>query len=68
MLKVEHISKTFQTDKGEVKAVRDVSFEVADGEIYGLIGLSGAGKSTVVRCLNLLERPEEGTIYFVKST
>lgn len=64
MLKVEHISKTFQTDKGEVKAVRDVSFEVADGEIYGLIGLSGAGKSTVVRCLNLLERPEEGTIYF----
>ena len=64
MLKVEHISKTFQTDKGEVKAVRDVSFEVADGEIYGLIGLSGAGKSTVVRCLNLLERPEEGKIYF----
>ena len=64
MLKVEHISKTFQTDKGEVKAVRDVSFEVADGEIYGLIGLSGAGKSTVVRCLNLLERPEEEKIYF----
>lgn len=64
MLKVEHISKTFQTDKGEVKAVRNVSFEVADGEIYGLIGLSGAGKSTVVRCLNLLERPEEGKIYF----
>ena len=64
MLKVEHISKTFQTDKGEVKAVRDISFEVADGEIYGLIGLSGAGKSTVVRCLNLLERPEEGKIYF----
>jgi len=64
VLKVEHISKTFQTDKGEVKAVRDVSFEVADGEIYGLIGLSGAGKSTVVRCLNLLERPEEGKIYF----
>lgn len=64
MLKVEHLSKTFHTDKGEVEAVKDVSFEVQDGEIYGLIGLSGAGKSTLVRCLNLLERPDEGRVLF----
>ena len=64
MLKVEHLSKTFHTDKGTVEAVKDVSFEVQDGEIYGLIGLSGAGKSTLVRCLNLLERPDEGRVLF----
>lgn len=64
MLKVEHLSKTFHTDKGAVEAVKDVSFEVREGEIYGLIGLSGAGKSTLVRCLNLLERPDEGRVLF----
>lgn len=64
MLKVEHLSKTFHTEKGKVKAVKDVSFEVKDGEIFGLIGLSGAGKSTLVRTLNLLERPDEGKVIF----
>ena len=64
MLRVEHLSKNFHTDKGVVKAVKDVSFEVQDGEIFGLIGLSGAGKSTLVRCLNLLERPDEGKVLF----
>lgn len=64
MLKVEHLSKTFHTDKGVVEAVKDVSFEVRDGEIFGLIGLSGAGKSTLVRCLNLLERPDKGRVLF----
>ena len=64
MLKAIHLSKTFHTDKGTVEAVKDVSFEVQDGEIYGLIGLSGAGKSTLVRCLNLLERPDEGRVLF----
>lgn len=64
MLKVIHLSKTFHTDKGAVEAVKDVSFEVQDGEIYGLIGLSGAGKSTLVRCLNLLERPDAGRVLF----
>lgn len=64
MLKVENIKKTFLTDSGTISAVRDVSFDVASGEIFGLIGLSGAGKSTVIRCLNLLERPDEGRIFF----
>ena len=42
MLKVEHVSKQF----GDVKALNDVSFSIADGEIMGLIGQNGAGKST----------------------
>lgn len=61
MITLEHVSKTF-TGANEVHAVRDVSLEIADGEIYGIIGYSGAGKSTLVRCINLLERPTSGTV------
>jgi glycine betaine/proline transport system ATP-binding protein len=45
-------------------AVDDVSFEVERGKIFTLIGLSGSGKSTVVRCLNMLQPPTSGKIYF----
>lgn len=48
---------------GVTVAVNDISFEVRRGEIYVLIGLSGSGKSTVVRCLNMLNRPTSGKVY-----
>lgn len=63
MIRVEHISKTFQVNKGQVDAVKDMSFSIEKGEIFGIIGLSGAGKSTLVRCLNLLEKPDEGNVF-----
>ena len=62
MISVSHLSKTFDTKAGIVHALNDVSFDVAKGEIFGIIGLSGAGKSTLVRCLNLLEKPDEGRV------
>lgn len=49
---------------GVLVAVNDVSFEVAKGEIFALIGLSGSGKSTIIRCLNRLHEPSAGKIYF----
>ena len=49
---------------GVTVAVDNISFQVQRGEIYVLIGLSGSGKSTVVRCLNMLNRPTSGEIYF----
>ena len=47
---------------GMTAAVTDVSFRVGKGEIFVLIGLSGGGKSTLVRCLNMLHRPSRGEV------
>lgn len=62
MIKLVHVSKTFGDGETGVHAVRDVSLEIAPGEVFGIIGYSGAGKSTLVRCINLLERPTGGTV------
>lgn len=51
-------------ETGVTIAVDDVSFEIERGKIFSLIGLSGSGKSTVVRCLNLLLQPTSGKILF----
>ena len=45
MIRFEHLSKTFQTKDGAFEALKDVSFEIEKGDIYGVIGYSGAGKS-----------------------
>ena len=47
---------------GLVHALSDINLEIADGDIFGIIGMSGAGKSTLVRTINLLERPTSGII------
>lgn len=59
MLEVKHLTKVY--DDGTV-ALRDVSFDVQDGEFLIIIGLSGAGKSTLLRCINRLIEPTEGQI------
>lgn len=63
MIKVEDISKSFESKDATVNALNHVNLEIHKGEIYGVIGMSGAGKSTLVRCLNLLEKPTSGNVY-----
>lgn len=59
MIKVEHLNKFF----GDKHVLKDVSVEINDGEVVGLIGPSGSGKSTLIRCMNYLEKPTSGDIY-----
>jgi sodium transport system ATP-binding protein len=58
MIEVQNLSKSF----GEVKAVRNISFRMNDGEITGLLGPNGAGKTTTLRMLYSLLPPDEGSI------
>lgn len=60
-LKLSNISKTFHVGKRVVNAVDDVSFAVEDGEIFGLLGMNGAGKSTTIKICTGLVEPDGGT-------
>ncbi|MDD2444188.1 MAG: amino acid ABC transporter ATP-binding protein [Desulfotomaculaceae bacterium] len=59
MIKIEHLRKSF----GDLTVLKDINAKVQKGEIITIIGPSGTGKSTLLRCLNLLEEPSGGSIY-----
>ena len=62
LIRVEHVVKEF--DGGAVKALNDCNLSINRGEVVAIIGPSGTGKSTLLRCLNLLEVPTSGSVWF----
>ncbi|MDQ0229687.1 methionine ABC transporter ATP-binding protein [Metabacillus malikii] len=62
MITLENVSKVYHTKSGDVQAVNNVDLKIEKGEIFGIIGYSGAGKSSLIRLLNGLEKPTKGTI------
>jgi len=73
LLSVQHLCKEFPVESGvfgkrfskkSVHAVNDVSFDIYEGETFGLVGESGCGKSTTGRCIMHLTRPTSGTVLF----
>ena len=67
LIKVDHLKKYFSVSKSKgavVKAVDDVTFEVQRGEIVGIVGESGCGKSTMGRCIMKLIDITDGTLCF----
>ena len=60
MIKVENLHKSF----GELEVLKGVSEHIKKGEVVSVIGASGSGKSTFLRCLNMLEEPQSGSIIF----
>ena len=62
MIIFENIKKTYIKNKQQVHALNDINLIVDTGDIYGLIGWSGAGKSSLIRLVNQLEKPTSGTV------
>lgn len=62
MIQIEHLYKTYSSGKTKHEALKDINLTIESGEVFGILGSSGAGKSSLVRCINLLERPTSGKI------
>ena len=62
MIQIEHLYKTYSSGKTKHEALKDINLTVESGEVFGILGSSGAGKSSLVRCINLLERPTSGKV------
>ena len=60
ILQVNHLSKTF----GKHEVLRDIDFSVNSGDVTSIIGASGSAKSTLLRCINLLETPTSGEVLY----
>jgi D-methionine transport system ATP-binding protein len=62
VIEVTSLTKVYPSAAGDVTAVDDVSLRIESGQIFGILGRSGAGKTTLMRCLTALERPTSGTV------
>lgn len=62
VIQLDNVSKQYKTANGSLTAVDNVSLTIQDREIFGIIGYSGAGKSTMIRLLNGLEKPTSGDV------
>ena len=64
MIQIDHLSKKFN----ENVVLDDISLNIKKGDVVGIIGPSGTGKSTLLRCVNRLETPEKGIVTIGKKT
>ena len=64
LLKVENLSQYFKMGRSKLKAVNNVSFDVKKGEVFGLVGESGCGKTTTGRTIIKLYDATSGNVYF----
>ncbi|WP_372645484.1 ABC transporter ATP-binding protein, partial [Ancylomarina sp.] len=64
MIKIENLSKRFQTEEVETTALNQISLDIKEGEFVAIMGPSGCGKSTLLNILGMLDSPSSGNYYF----
>lgn len=62
MINIINLNKNYTQDNRQFEALKNINLTIKDGDIFGIIGLSGAGKSSLLRCINLIEKPTSGQI------
>ncbi|MCM3728965.1 methionine ABC transporter ATP-binding protein [Neobacillus cucumis] len=62
MIEFQNLKKIYESSGQQVAALNGIDLKINKGEIFGVIGFSGAGKSSLIRCVNLLERPTSGKV------
>lgn len=64
LVSVRHISKKYNTLQGEIEAIKDISFDINEGEFIAIVGTSGCGKSTLLSILAKLIKPSDGIVKY----
>lgn len=64
MVKIQNLAKSYPSGKGKLDVLKGASFGVHEGEMLGIIGQSGVGKTTLLHIIGTLDRPDNGSIYF----
>ncbi|SFA71064.1 MULTISPECIES: methionine ABC transporter ATP-binding protein [unclassified Bacillus (in: firmicutes)] len=62
MITFKDVTKTYESNGQKVPALNGINLKINEGEIFGVIGFSGAGKSSLIRCVNFLEKPTTGKV------
>lgn len=62
MITFKDVTKTYESNGQKVPALNGINLKISEGEIFGVIGFSGAGKSSLIRCVNFLEKPTTGKV------
>ena len=64
LLSARNISKSYPQGRGELLILKNLNFELHEGDAIGIVGASGSGKSTLLQILGTLDRPQQGEIFY----
>ena len=64
LIETKDLKKVFITDAGEIHVLKDITLSIKEGEMVGIVGASGVGKSTLLHILGALDRPTSGNLYY----
>ncbi len=64
LIKTQNLKKSFNTEAGELQVLKSISISIKDGEMVGIVGASGVGKSTLLHIIGALDRPTSGNVFY----